>query len=112
VWTGLWELQLELRYELRSFRGRMTEARKRRLYSQGLLVSGPMEYDSTHSQQSDSRIFARNRDTQQICDEKKWASLTDLQLFLSGWDRGAEWALRESSPDSCNEQESLKSNSQ
>lgn len=95
---------LELKCELHSFYHRMVEARRARLYQNGLPVWRSSQYDPVGSQRSDSRRFARSLDTQQICEMKKWASLTDLQLFLLGWDRGAEWGLSESNQGSCSEQ--------
>jgi hypothetical protein len=73
----------------------MGEAQKAQLYRTGLTVAHPSEFDSTHSQRAERRIFARNLDMQQIIDAREWASLTDAWLFLQGWNRGAEWGLSE-----------------
>jgi len=51
-----------------------------------------------------TRTRARIRDIRPMLSSRPWASLVDLQTFLEGWDKGAEWAGAESrNSETCRE---------
>lgn len=49
----------------------------------------------------DTRTLARIHGTQTMFSTTPWATLVDLEIYLAGWDKGAEWALGKE--DFCNE---------
>lgn len=55
--------------------------------------------------EEDIRTHARTHDIRSMLSNRPWATVVDLQTYLEGWDKGAEWAvLYTRNPDSCNAQ--------
>lgn len=103
-WSARWPLALGFLCEIRSFGCRMAEARRLRLYQSGLTVASPSGFPQSDNRRLCSWLLTRNWDTQHLIEMQEWVGLTDVKMFLLGWDRGAEWGLSESSSqDSCNE---------
>lgn len=108
-WTARWPLLSGFRCELRSFLGRMAEVRKLRLYALETDRGLGGQWSQIESPMGDRLILNRIADTQRIMAERPWVSISDVKMFLCGWDKGAEWGLSEmdiAGPGS--EQESLK----
>jgi hypothetical protein len=92
--------------EFRSLAGRIRILRARKLYRYGVDLGLGFQTLPTGHLVSNTRTWSRNRDTKQLFAIHPSASLVDLHLFLAGWDRGAEWAVRElSNSDSCIERQ-------
>lgn len=109
-----WPLAFGFLYELRSFRYRMAEVRRLRLYALNRREPSVPQWDRTDipEEQSGRAILMRMWDTQRITEERKWVALTDVRMFLLGWDKGAEWGLSElHSRDSCSKAEASKRDS-
>lgn len=96
VWPSLvgwgWSLRHHTRKilsEVGSFRGRI-ETRNEKNFVVDL---GPAYQTSPNGHLVPcTRTRARIRDTQSMLSSRPWASPVDLQTFLEGWDKGAEWA--------------------
>ncbi len=78
--------------ELRSFWYRTTAKPGLAVYRWGLDVGPVFQERESGGFQLCKQSLACIRDMQQVFAERP-ESLADLQLFLEGWDRGAEWGL-------------------
>jgi hypothetical protein len=86
--------------EFRSLAGRIHILRTTRLYRYGVdLGQGLKRLPNGHLEKN-TRTLSRSLDTKTLFAIHPKASLVDLQLFLAGWDKGAEWVHYNS--DSCN----------
>jgi hypothetical protein len=64
-----------------------------------------LEVDSNHALVPSKRTNARTRDIQLLQQAYPWATAVDLHLFLLGWNKGEEFAGRDSrSGDFCSAQ--------
>lgn len=79
--------------EVRSFRGHTRILLSTRLYQEGLLLEPPPALKPTEYETYRNRLETRMRDMRNLESNRPWVGLVDAQLFLTGWDKGAEFAL-------------------
>ena len=87
--------------EIRSLGGRIAIQNGKSL---GVVLGPGFERLPTQHLVPCKRTRARILDIQSMHAQWPWASMVDLQIFLAGWEKGAEWAGRENdNSDSCTE---------
>jgi hypothetical protein len=89
--TQVNKLVCALRQEGRSFFGRIQTLLERRQW--GLILGAALERDSTGQLLPNKRTNARSDGIQELVARYPWASTTDLEIFLSGFDMGERFAL-------------------
>jgi hypothetical protein len=96
-----------IQLEIGSFRGRISIQNGKNL---GVVLGPGFEKHPTQHLVRCRRTRARILDMQSMRAQWPWASTADLQIFLVGWDKGAEWVGRDNA-DSCISQQDIKTSS-
>jgi len=91
-WIGPWPTAYGFVREFRSFFHRIRSLRT--LYRDGLAVGPLVETHESEGPRLCDRTRARMLDMQKLEQTLPWISMTDLQVFLHGWEQGADWASR------------------
>lgn len=85
---------LGLLLELRNAQNRILDVCRTPAWKRSAHLGPALWTDATGCLVPNERTRARIRDTQQLNQNLPWATVADHQLFLSGWDKGAEWAFQ------------------
>jgi hypothetical protein len=88
-----WSLNLYIHTLLSEFRTvlQRTEFRlKKRLDQNGVDLGAHYRMRPNGHLEPNTRTQNRIRDTRYLLSKHPWATLVDLQIFLEGWDKGAE----------------------
>lgn len=80
--------------ECHSLLGRIQNLCQKQLWHYPVDLGRAMKTLPTQRLVPDTRTLARIHDTQTMLSIVPWATLADLEIYLAGWDRGAEWAGR------------------
>jgi hypothetical protein len=110
-WLARWPLMFGFLYELRSFRYRMGEVRRLRLYALDHPEPNLPQWTRTDipEEQCGRAILTSIWDMQRAAEGQRWVALTDERIFLLGWDKGGVWRLSEiHSQDFCSKAEASK----
>ena len=87
--------------EIRSLLPRI-QASKSKMLVEGLQVGNSLERDRAGNPILSKSTNARIHDIRLLGQANPWLSPMDCWLFLQGWEKGSEWAVRQSRhPDSC-----------
>ena len=92
LWWFLNLTRYALVSEICSLPGRIQFRLARRLDQTGVDFGTPWKRHPNEHLEPNTRTHARIRDTQCMLAKYPWATPVDLEIFLVGWDRGAEWA--------------------